>query len=255
MPSPFPGMNPYLEQDALWQDFRLAVLPALRERLVPQVAPKYIVLLDEHLYVHDPPPEPRQLVGRADVAVAQPPGAPLGGSVLGLIEAPTRVELLAEDIERARYLEIRDRQSGELVTVVDLLSPSNKRPVPDRDQYLAKRRELLASPAHLVEIDLLRGGRPMPLVHRPPCDYSVLMSRAEQRRDADFWPIGLRDRLPEVPIPLRMPDEMARVDLQDLLHRVYDASGYEHFIYTGSPSPALAPEDDAWAREFVLVQR
>jgi Protein of unknown function (DUF4058) len=95
---------------------------------MPQVAPKYIVLLDGHLYVHDLPPEPRRLVGRGDVAVAQPPGAPLGGSVLGLIEAPTRVELLAEDVERAPYLEIRDRLSRELVTVVELLSPSNKRP-------------------------------------------------------------------------------------------------------------------------------
>src|SRR5437764_549116 len=105
MPSPFPGMNPYLEQDTLWQDFHLAFLPALRERLVPQVAPKYIVLLEEHLYVHDQPADPRRLVGRADVALARAPGTPPGGAGLGLIEAPTRVELLAEDVERAPYLE------------------------------------------------------------------------------------------------------------------------------------------------------
>ena len=251
MPSPFPGMNPYLEQDSLWQDFHLAFLPALRERLVPQVAPNYIVLLEEHLYVHDLPPEPRRLVGRADVAVAQPPGASLGGPALGLLEAPTRVELLAEDVERAPYLEIRDRQSRELVTVVELLSPSNKRPGSDRDQYLSKRREILASPAHLVEIDLLRGWLPMPVEDRPPGDYSVLVSRAGRRPVAEFWPIRLRDRLPIVPIPLKAPDPDGRVDLQAILHQAYDRPAYEDFIYEGTPEPPLSAEDAEWAARFL----
>jgi hypothetical protein len=253
MPSPFPGMNPYLEQDALWQDFHLAFLPALRERLVPQVVPKYIVLLEEHIYVHDLPAEPRQFLGRADVAVAQTQEQPSGVSASTVLVAPTRVELLDEDVERVPFAEIRDRQTRELVTVIELLSPSNKRPGSDRDQYLAKRRALLSSHAHLVEIDLLRGGHPMPLAHRPPCAYSILVSRAEQRRAADFWPIALRQRLPEVPIPLRASDSDARVDLQDLLHRIYDAAGYEHFIYAGLPAPALSPEDADWARSLVPV--
>src|SRR6202011_1559181 len=107
-----------------------------------------------------------------------------------------------QDIERVPFLEVRDRQGRELVAVIELLSPSNKRPGEDREQYLAKRRELLRSPAHLVEIDLLRGGPPMPLEDRPVCDYSVLVSRAERRPVAAFWPLRLRDRLPVIPIPL-----------------------------------------------------
>ena len=131
------------------------------------------------------------------------------------------------------FLEVRDRQGRELVTVIELLSPSNKRAGDDREQYLAKRRELLRSPAHLVEIDLLRGWTPMPQEGRPECDYSVMVSRAEKRRAAEFWPIRLRDRLPVIPIPLRPPDDAAPVDLQEALHRAYDGPGYEHFIYRG----------------------
>jgi hypothetical protein len=199
-------MNPYLEQDAVWSDFHLAFLPAVRARLVARVRPTYIVLLEEHL--------------------------------------------VAQDVERVPYLEVRDRTGRELIAVVELLGPSNKRGA-DREQYLTKRAELIRSPAHLVEIDLLRGGRPMPQEGRPACDDSVLVSRAESRPQAGFWPIGLRDRLPVIPIPLRAEDEAARIDLQEVLHSVYDASGYEDHIYEGDPQPALSPGDAAWARTFV----
>src|SRR5271157_5036623 len=218
MPSPFQGMNPYFEQAAHWLDFHSEFLSALRRLLAPQVAPKYIVQLEAHIYIHD---------------------------------VPTQLSLLKQDVEKVPFLEVRDRQGRELVTAIELLSPSNKRSGADREQYLAKRRELLRSPAHLVEIDLLRGWTPMPQEGRPECDYSVLVSRAEKRRAADFWPIRLRDRLPVIPIPLRPPDAAARVDLQEVLHRAYDGPGYEHFIYGSEPEPSLPANDAAWARVFV----
>jgi hypothetical protein len=204
VPSPFPGMNPFLEQTSSWLDFHTEYLTALRRLLVPQVGPKYIVQLEEHIY-----------------------------------------------IEKVPFLEIRDRQGRELVTAIELLSPSNKRTGDDREQYLAKRRELLRSPVHLVEIELFRGWTPMPQERRPECDYSVMVSRAEKRRVADFWPIRLRDRLPEIPIPLRYPDSAARIDLQEVLHRAYDGPVYEYFIYAGEPEPALSPADAAWAQQFM----
>ena len=251
MPSPFPGMNPYLEQEGVWQDFHVKFLTAINERLVPQVRPRYIVKLEEHIYVHELPPEPRRLVGRADLSVAALPSATEGRVGGAILEAPTQIELAVQDVERVPFLEVRDRHGGELITVLELLSPSNKRPGGDRDQYLTKRERLLAGGAHLVEIDLLRGGRTMPAVNRPECTYSVVVSRAEERPRAGFWPIKLRERLPEVPIPLRAPDGDARVDLQEVLNRIYDAFGYEDFVYTGSPEPSLSPEDAAWARQFV----
>ena len=89
-----------------------------------------------------------------------------------------------QDLERIPFLEIRDREQRELITVIELLSPSNKRPGSDREQYLGKRREYLHSAAHLVEIDLLRGWKPMPALGRPECDYSIMVSQAEKRRAA-----------------------------------------------------------------------
>src|SRR4051794_32235551 len=160
MPSPFPGMNPYLEQDDVWHDFHERFLPLVAEVLGAQVRPNYIVKIDEHVYVHELPTEPRRFIGRADLAVGPVPRAVAAQAGLGVLEAPATVELPAVDVERLTFVEIRDRRHRELVTVIELLSPSNKRNGPDREQYQAKRGQLLSSSVHVVEIDLLRGGAP-----------------------------------------------------------------------------------------------
>src|SRR3954468_24683222 len=114
MPSPFPGMNPYFEQAGHWQDFHTEFLSAMRRELAPRLAPNYIVQLEEHIDIHDLPPEPRRSPGRADLSVTR-------------------------DVKRLHFLEIRDRRERELVTVIELLSPSNKRHGEDREHFLAKR--------------------------------------------------------------------------------------------------------------------
>jgi len=146
MPSPFPGMNPYLEQDDIWHDFHERSIPHISEVIVPQVRPGYIVKLDEHVYIHERSAAEREFLGRADVSVARgdvPLPSRQGTQVL---EAPVHGQIpVAVDVERLSFVEIRDRRDRQLVTVVELLSPSNKRQGPDREQYLAKRRQLLAS--------------------------------------------------------------------------------------------------------------
>ena len=102
-----------------------------------------------------------------------------------------------------------------------------------------------------VELDLLRGGPRLPVDGLATCDYCVLVSRSEERPKVGLWPIGLRDRLPVIPIPLRVPDPDVRLDLQVALHRVYDAAKYAKRIYRGTPQPPLSPEDQAWAREIL----
>lgn len=251
MPSPFPGMNPFIEQDDAWHDFHERFLPVAAERIAPQVLPAYIVKIDEHVYIHENPHEPRRLLGRADLAVTPTGQAAPAHAPAGVIAAPAQVQLPAVDVERLAFLEIRDRRSRELITVIELLSPSNKRPGPDRDQYLTKRGQILASPAHLVEIDLLRGGAPMPADDRTDCDYAVLVSRSEERPHAGFWPIGLRDRLPVIPVPLRAGDPAARLDLQEVLDHIHDTGGYAYYIYDGAPDPPLRSDDAVWARQFV----
>jgi hypothetical protein len=241
-------MNPFLEQEGIWQGFHAKLLAAIGEGIVAQVRPDYVVELEEHLFVHEIPPEPRRLIGRADVSAFGSVGSAAG---LAVAEAPATVELAIPEVERLPYLEIRDRRGREVVAVIELLSPSNKRAGPDRARYLAKRAELLYSPANLVEIDLLRGGEPMPMEGRPACPYSILISRADDRPRAGFWPIGLRDRLPEIGVPLRAPHPDARIDLQAMLDRVYDSWGYDDFLYDGRPEPPLGPEDAVWAAAIV----
>jgi hypothetical protein len=245
-------MNPWLEQEALRMDFHTKFLVAISARLVPQIGPSYFVLLEHHIYVHEPLEEkPGRL--RADLLVTRRGGAAPPHAGAAVLEPLAQVEHPAHEVERVPYLEVRHAARGDLVTVLELLSPSNKGGE-NRRQYLAKREQLLNSETNLVEIDLLRGGVPMPDADRPACAYSVLVSRAGGRPLAGFWPIGLRDRLPEIPIPLRRADEDARIDLQEVLHHVYDASGYAHFLYRGAPEPLLSTEDAAWARRLVAAE-
>jgi len=205
MPSPFPGMNPFLEHPDVWSTFHTGILAAMADRLSAQVRPDYLVHMEAHL------------------------------------------------IERQRYLEIRDRRNRELMAVVELLSPVNKKSGPDRAQYLTKRSEILASPAHLVEIDLLRCGLAMPDHDRPSSTYGVMVSRSEERPAADFWPIELRQPLPTIPVPLRPANSYASLELQELLHQVYDRGTYVEEIYEQEAEPPLDPADLDWA-EHLLSQ-
>jgi hypothetical protein len=88
-----------------------------------------------------------------------------------------------------------------------------------------------------VEIDLLRGGA-RPPVQGLPADaaYYTLVSRSPARPRASLWRLALRDPLPPIPVPLRAGEPEARVNLQELLHQVCDAAGYEAYVYDGAPS-------------------
>ena len=251
MPSPFPGMNPWLEQDDAWHDFHVRFMPAAAESLTSQIGPEYFVKLEEHIYIHELPAteRARRFLGRADVSVAIESGTSTGAAS-ALLEAPVYGWLSqAIDVERSSYIEVRDRRDRQLVTVIELLSPANKRPGPDRDQYLAKRRQIFASCVHFVELDLLRDFPRLPIEGLPECDYYALVSQAETRPKVALWPVRLREPLPAIPIPLRSPEEPPRLDLQQLLNRVYDGAGYENYIYSGQPEPPLRPDDAAWAAQ------
>jgi hypothetical protein len=247
-------MNPFLEQEDVWHDFHGRFVPKLAESLTLRIRPKYIAKIDENVYIHELSAEQRFLLGRPDVGVLanQPSDVSTATAASRTIAAPLHGHVMpATDVVREPFIEIRDRETRELVTAIELLSPTNKYVGLDRDQYLAKRKRLLASNVHLVEIDLLRGGPRMPIGDLPQCDYYVMVSRAGDRPRVELWPIRLRERLPEIPIPLRHDDPDATIDLQPLLGGVYDAAGYEDYIYRGTPQPPLHPEDAAWAKERV----
>ena len=169
MPSPFPGMNPFLKHPDVWSTFHTGMLAAMADRLSAQVRPDYLVHMEAHLWIHERADDhedgglSRRLIGRSDVSISKSRAATSGGfngseAETAVLTPAMRILIPLVDIERQRYLEIRDRRNRELVAVVELLSPVNKKSGPYRAQYLTKRSEILASPAHLVEIDLLRDG-------------------------------------------------------------------------------------------------
>lgn len=248
MPSPFPGMNPYLEQPDAWHDFHQRYITALSDQLTEQVRPNYLVKIEDYVFVHELPEAERHFVGRSDVSVTSARGGLSEEEAVSTL-APAYITLPQNfDVEHHAYLEIRDRRHRQLVAVIEVLSPSNKIPGPDRQQYIGKRRNLLASTAHLIEIDLLRGGPRLP-ENMPPCDYCILVSRYEDRPQAGIWTILLRERLPAIPVPLRPGDPDAQLDLQEALHTVYDRASYAEYIYEEHPEPPLSPEDRQWAEE------
>jgi hypothetical protein len=252
MPSPFPGMNPYLEQEDIWQDFHDRMIPAIGDALSLQVSPHFIVKIHEHLYIHEPEAGQRFRVGSGDVNLIRPTGGiSKQQSGMATLPAPSHIVLPDVDVEAQTFLEIRERKHRELVTVIELLSPTNKRSGPDREQYLAKRGNVLRSTAHFVEIDLLRGWPKMPGDEAPDCDYSIMVSVVAERPRAAYWQIALKERLPSIPIPLREPLPSVNLELQDLLHGVYDRAHYKNHIYEGSPPPPLSSEQTAWAQALL----
>jgi hypothetical protein len=220
MPSPFPGMNPYLEQDEVLHDFHRQFTVEMAHALTAQIRPGYIVRLREHQYRH-PVPAHERMEGFPEV-----------------------------DVERLSSVEISEASSRRHLTTIELLSSPHKSLGLNRGLYLARRQQLLAGNSNFVEIDLLRGGARMPLPGLPDCDYCVLVRRAWESSLA-VWPIRLRDPLPVIPVPLRAPGTEAPLDLLGLLHRCYDSAGYGSWIYEGSPDPPLAAVDAVWADQLL----
>ncbi len=247
MPYPFPGMNPWLENPALWHSVHQSLIVALRDELAPRLRPRYFVALETHTYIAFIPDEPPAET-YPDVMIVNQSGPAVRVATASETAPYVTVALpIAEPIEES-YLEIRAMPRGEVVTVIEILSHANKRPSRDRDTYLQKREALLASSVHLVEIDLLRSGPPMPYTQRPPGHYRLFVRRAEHPRQAQLYNFNFRDPLPVFPLPLRPDDTEPPVDLGALLQGVYDRAGYDMVInYQQPPTPPLSEDDAAWA--------
>jgi hypothetical protein len=252
MPSPFPGMNPYLEQEDVWHDFHTRFPSAAAAQIAEQVDPRYIVKVHEHVFIHELSAQERRFMGRPDVFVA-PSGSSASLASRGTATLAPLVPILLPNVdeERQPFLEIRDRASREVVTVIELLSPANKYAGSDREQYLGKRAALLKSRSNLVEIDVLRGGPRLPYYGNIDAEYAALIYRAHEWPHAGALPIRLREPLPLIPIPLRQPDPDVHLDLKAVIDRIHDEARYASYIYQGQPKPLLSPEDAAWAQQFV----
>ncbi|MBT9316818.1 DUF4058 family protein [Leptothoe spongobia] len=248
MKNPFPGMNPYLEHPALWHQVHNRLIVAIADAITPQVAPKYRVSIEERIYTSV---EDGLLVGIADVAVA---GRQTSTTTITTATAtkpiPVQVPMPAEVTER--FLEVRLTQSGDIVCVIEVLSPKNKRSGVGRETYQAKRQKILQSQTTLIEIDLLRGGEPMPILASIEAPYRILVSRGHNRPAADLYAFGLTEPLPTIPIPLLKGDTEPVVDLQALLNDIYTRARFDLSIDYEQPlKPTFGEAETAWVKSIL----
>ncbi|MCS6846667.1 MAG: DUF4058 family protein [Anaerolineae bacterium] len=254
MPSPFPGMDPYLEGE-MWQEFHETLAGEIRAQLLPKLAPKYVALLAKRYVIqHVSAPLMGVATQRAiypDVHVAQPPRVSEPAVAYDAL-APT-AELISpiEEQVPVTSVEVRDVANRTLVTVIEILSPANKQD-PGAAEYHQRRMELLKTRTHLLEIDLLRGGRRITLVGElPAAPYFVFLSRWQRRPVTEVYAIQLRERLPRVPVPLLPPDPDVVLDLQAAVDACFRLVGYERLLSYDQPPPPpeLSLDDLAWVKE------
>jgi hypothetical protein len=244
-------MNPYFEQPGVWRGFHTSFIVRLMDAITPHAVPRYFVNIEQSIYI-ERDDGGRELIGVADAAVGGGDRPPAGrATASATVAAPVTGSVRVGAVKRKhRWLTLRDTATRQVITVIEVLSPSNKRG-DDRSAYLRKRRRILRSAAHLVEIDLLRGGPRMPVARVPASDYRVMVSRQPQRPDVQVWPIGLREPLPALPIPFRTGESEPLIALKPLIDEVYDKGGYQYQLYDAPPDPPLSPADADWARQFL----
>lgn len=241
-------MNPYLEQSELWHQVHNRLIVAIADEITPQVAPQYHVAIEERVYssISD-----RLLVGIADVAVSQGNDSSEGVAVMTQLVQPKKVSVPVPKETTERFLEVRSTQSGEVVSVIEILSPKNKREKLGRETYENKRNKILASLTSFIEIDLLRAGEPMLILGASITDYYILVSRGYQRPEADLYGFNLKEPIPIFPVPLKGEQEPL-VDLQKLLNVVYQKARFDLVIdYSQSIKPSLSVEDKSWMEEIL----
>jgi hypothetical protein len=250
-------MDPYLEDPEVWPDVHHELISTIRQLLNQQIRPKYIARVEERIYmVPDDDPEHR-FWKVADVKVHRHSSTATMRSN-GAIAIAEPVVLHQSDAIREGRVEIQEVASRRVVTVIEVLSPSNKlKRAAGRRSFMKKRREVMSSKANWVEIDLLRTGTSHPSKSRfPTCQYFVYSSPAVMRPDAKAWPMAIEEPLPTVGIPLRKPDPDAPLDLQAALDLAYDRAAYEDMVdYTKDPVPPLPPDLAKWANKLLKQKK
>jgi hypothetical protein len=252
-PSPFPGMDPYLEDSTEWQSVHSWLIATVAEQLAAQVTPNFTVRMEQRVYLLTPE-EDRAFIEPDLYLVQSYPPTPQSPS-LAIATPPVLVQPIFEPELFDRYIEIRDKRNREVVTTIEILSPFNKTPgTQGYSAFLAKRRSVMASDTHWIEIDLLRGGeRPHEVAHKS--DYYALLKRGGTLGPFEVWYFDLRDHLPTIFVPLRPPFADVLLDLQAALAEVYQRGYYANDLDYAAPvpPPPLRPPVAAWARQRILA--
>lgn len=219
MPSPFPGMDPYLEDEKLWPLFQHQLIHCLYQILLPGLMDRYRARVGQRHYVNEQ----------------------------ALFTSVRREE------HHEQFVEIRQRSDGKLITLVDMVSPANKTSTGGRQAYLDKRRECRASNSNLVEIDLVLQGEPMLDYAReglPEWDYAVTVTRSTQPERYEIYTSTLDKRLPRFRLPLAADDRDTVVDLHSAFGRAFDQGSFaEQINYEADPVTRLTEANQLWLDE------
>lgn len=289
MPIPFPGMNPYLEHPDLWPTVHQKLIQAIASHLSHQLEPLYQVRIcerhyqvsgedslvvgspglswrshREHPYQEQANQELNRSASRQVVQTGVHLGIPLHTSAIASIseaktppatshrsqpKRPISVLIPVPQKIYETYLEIVN-PAGEVVTVIEALSPKKKRPGRGRSLYERQRETIFGSPTHFVEIDLLRGWDP-PSIYGPDesDDYRILISRSEQRPRAELYIWNVTESIPEFNLPLSGSDEIA-LSLKPMVDKACDRTDLL-VNYQNPPLPPLRFEESLWLEEFL----
>ncbi len=225
MASPFPGMDPYLEEETHWASFQQYLIHGLNQLMVPNHNERYRTRVAERGYVLE------QV----------------------LFTSVTREE------RREPFLEIRQRADGKLVTLVEVVSPVNKTTTSGRAAYLQKRQEAQHLRANIVEIDLVLQGSPLHDFSReklPEWDYAVLVTRASRPDQWEIYTATLDKRLPRFRLPLAGDDRDLVIDLQTMVHKAFDQGDYSKTIpLARDPLTKLSSEQKTWIDQKLREQK
>ncbi len=260
MPSPFPGMDPYLEDPNIFPDLHDRLIVYISDSLNVELPAPYYTGIGTRVWV-----ETSQRRVGPDVKVLRPElnggvTSPAGSGGIAVATEPVVIHVPHDEI-RETFVEVYFQPGQRLVTIIEVLSWTNKTPGEHgQDLYKKKQMDILGSKVHLVEIDLLRGAThttaisPARLFSKVgPVDYHVCIHHFDNLEDYFVYPVRLLDRLPVIAIPLLPGDSPVNVDLQALLDRCYDAGNYRRRVRYGEqkPIPALSPEPQAWAEKVL----
>jgi hypothetical protein len=251
-------MDPYLESPEIWPDVHHGLISQIQAALNPKLQLGYVARVELRVYISDDDDPGRVALVVPDARVEKVPkrrGVRKSEPVpaVAVVEPLILPALFDEEIEEA-YIAVKHIESESLVAIIEVLSPSNKiRGSCGRKSFMEKRRQISNSEVHWIEIDFLRAGAPaMKRPSRVTCDYSVLVSRAGQRSRVRYWPIGVRQPLPVVGIPLRGRDPDVALDLASVFNTVYDRGAYDRSLdYSKEPQPPLDEADAKWARTLL----
>jgi hypothetical protein len=254
MPSPFPGMDPYLEEPGIWSQFHAGLTVRIAAELNRTLPPGYLARYDRYLWIRDESEQTNVLLGESDGYVTGPQEPAAAAAQARPSTAPATLVWPVRRRAGNRFVRVVDAKRRRVVTVLEIVSPANKRGS-YRRAYRRKRNEYLARGVNFVEFDFLRSGRRLPLgLPKPPSsDYYILVYRSAEPPQGGFWPLSVRDPLPPVPVPLDrgMPDTI--LNIRACMDCVYDESRFaEEIDYSQPPSPPLSQPEANWARELLV---